>query len=571
MKMCDDNSKKNNLSRRNFLGSAVTLGAGAFLLDPIRALTEGVADGIIQRAYAESTGAVASRNYINIQLSGAPLRYQFDQWLRTSSTDLAIENATVRMSDNTIKRILNPMTCTAFTWGANGIVTPKMATTVFNNLIVPHLWTQSVYNSAGTKRPLTELLQNMLVVRGFGTGLDGHPFNIRAQQAPIGGVSTITGLVAENSKTTFDSVHWPDRGDTGIYFSSQGKSQTKATGTAPLNSLMEGFGTPSTTVARNLKTTYKDAMALAQARLKAYARSENTGAKLVAQNMNNATDMMAKGVGNIASYWNPAVARYQAAIEKSMREINIPGISEQEIISDESRSWSVGSGDITIISKGYDVRMALASVSMQNFAQSLALAEYLLKEGLAASIDLRADALLGLMILQKEFTSPAARNLSLDMHETGSNAAILFMNSYYRGLTAGILELKDQLGTARWENTVVQIQGDFGRSAKADGTGSDHGFNQMVTSAFSGAFTNGPIVVGNIKQSGSAEKYSGTQGMAAAIPGYNQKGMPSPSMAASTITALLGVPHNPFANTAAPLVSLSNGSLSALYPAKIVV
>ncbi|MNT35536.1 hypothetical protein D3C72_1715670 [compost metagenome] len=116
----------------------------------------------------------------------------------------------------------------------------------------------------------------------------------------------------------------------------------------------------------------------------------------------------------------------------------------------------------------------------------------------------------------------------------------------------------------------MQIQGDFGRSARADGTGSDHGYNQMVTSAFSGAFTNGPIVVGNIKQSGSEEKYSGTQGLAAGIPGYNQKGMPSPSMAASTITALLGAPHNPYANTAEPLVSLLNGRLSALYPAKIV-
>ncbi|MNK81512.1 hypothetical protein D3C87_1012550 [compost metagenome] len=568
--MCDDNSKKSSLSRRNFLGSAVTLGAGAFLLDPVRALTEGIADGVIQRAYAESTGAVASRNYVNIQMSGAPLRYQFDQWLRTNTTDLAIENGIVRKPDGSIERKLNPMTCTAFTWLANGTVTPKMATTVFNNVLVPHLWSQTVFNSAGAKRPLTELLQNMLVVRGFGTGLDGHPFNLLAQQAPIGGVSTITGIVAENTKTTFDSVQWPDRGDRGTYFSSQGKSQSKASGSAPLNSLMEGFGTPATTVARNLKTTYKDAMELAQARLKTYARSDNTGSKLVSLNMNNATDMMAKGVGNIASYWPAAVARYQAAIEKSMREINIPGISEKAIISDESGSWTMGTGDLTVISKEYDVRLALASVSMQNFAQSLALAEYLLKEGLAASIDLRADALQSLMILQKGFTSQASKTLGLDMHGTGSNAAILFMNAYYRGLTAGILELKDQLGAARWENTVVQIQGDFGRSARADGTGSDHGYNQMVTSAFSGAFTNGPIVVGNIKQSGSEEKYSGTQGLAAGIPGYNQKGMPSPSMAASTITALLGAPHNPYANTAEPLVSLLNGRLSALYPAKIV-
>lgn len=561
--MCDDKSGKNNLSRRNFIGSAVTLGAGAFILDPVRALTEGIADGIIQKAYAESTGTTASRNYINIQMSGAPLRYQFDQWLRTSASDLAL--ATVATT-----KAINPMTCNSFTWSSSGIVTPKLSTMTFNGVMVPHLWSQSVYNSSGAKRPLTELLQNMLVVRGYASGLDGHQFNILAQQAPIGGVSTISGLVAENSKTTFDSVQWPDRGGNGAYFSSAGKSQAKVTGTVPLTTLMEGFGSPASMAARNLKATYKESMELAQARLKAYARSENSGAKIVSQNMSNATDMMAKGVGNISSYWTAAVARYQAAIEKSMREINIPGISESAIVSDETNSWSVGTGDITIINKNYDVRTALASVTLQNFAQSLALAEYLIKEGFAASVDLRADALMGLSILQKGFTAAATRNLGLDMHATGSNAAILFMNSYYRGITAGILELKDQIGAAHWSNTLVQIQGDFGRTARSVGSGSDHGYNQMVTSAFTGAFTNGPVVVGNIKQAGHSASYDGTQGIAAPISGYNQNGMPTPSMAASTITSMLGVNHNPYANTASPLVSLTNGSLRALATAKIV-
>lgn len=561
--MCDDNSGKRNLSRRNFIGSAVTLGAGAFILDPIRALTEGIADGIIQKAYAESTGTTASRNYINIQMSGAPLRYQFDQWLRTSPTDIALANVASTGS-------LNMMTCNAFTWGSGGLVTPVMKTATINGVIVPHLWTQSVYSSDGTKRPLTDLLKNMLVVRGYASGLDGHQFNILAQQAPIGGVSTISGLVAENTKSTFDSVQWPDRGGNGAYFSSAGKSQAKVSGTVPLTTLMEGFGSPTNAAARNLKSTYKASMELAQARLKTYARSDNTGAKIVSQNMTNATDMMAKGVGSISTYWPAAVARYQKAIEASMREINIAGISEKEIVSDESPRWTMGTGDLTVINKNYDVRTALASVTLQNFAQSLALAEYLIKEGLATSVDLRADALQGLSILQKGFTAVATKTLGLDMHATGANAAILFMNAYYRGITAGILELRDQLGAAHWENTVVQIQGDFGRTARTAGSGSDHGYNQMVTSAFSGAFTNGPVVVGNIQQAGHNANYDGTQGIAAAIPGYNQNGMPTPSMAASTVTALLGAKHNPYANTASPLISLSGGMLKALSTAKIV-
>lgn len=567
--MCDNSSGNKPLSRRNFIGSALTIGAGAFLADPFRALTEGIADGIIQKAHAEATGTLASRNYVNIQMRGAPLRYQFDQWLRISNSDLALAKVAATQT-------LNPMTCTAFTWSSTGTVTPKLATTTFNGVIVPHLWSQTVYNSGGAKRELTELLQNMLVVRGYGSGLDGHPFNLLVQQAPIGGVSTISGVVAENSQTTFDSVQWPDRGVNGVFYSSKGKSQTRLSGATPLATLMAGFGKPGNMTARNLKSTHKEAMELAQARLKAYARSENSGAKIVSQSLTNATDMMAKGVGNIASYWPAAVPRYKAAIERSMREINIPGISEKPIRSDETPSWVVGSGDITIISKEYDVRDALINVSLQNFAESLAMAEYLIKEGLASAIDLRADALLGLNILQKNIASAVATNLDLDMHATGSNAAILFMNAYYRGLTAGILEFKDQIGATHWENTVVQVQGDFSRTAKSDGSGSDHGFNQMVTSAFSGAFTNGPVVVGNIKLGGydtkvkDVLKYDGTQGIAAAIPNYNQKGMPSPSMAAATVTTLLGVQHNPFVNTSASLVTLNSGVLKAEMTAKIV-
>lgn len=565
--MCNDSNKK-SFPRRKFLGSALTVGAGSFLLDPFRAVTEGIVDGFIQKAHAEATNTVAGRNYINLHMEGAPIRYQFDQWLRIHASDPALAKVT-----STGK--INDMICDSFTWNSANQVTPTQTPFTYKGLLLPHLWSQTVYNSAGTARPLTDLLNHMMVVRGFGTGLDGHQFNMMSQLAPIGGVSTISGLAAENSAKTFDSVQWPDRASYAIYYSSIGKSQSRLSGTTPLNTLMEGFGSPTYMNARTLKNANADAIELARARLAAYSRSENSGAKLVSQSLENAAAMMKKGVADIASYWAPAVARYKAAINKSMQTINIPGISNKPLVSDESVHWNIGSGDIITISKDVDARTILTSATtIQNLAESLALAEYLIKSNLSSSIEIRADAFQGLDAKAKTAltgTTPAnVKTLALDMHATGSNTVILLLNAYYRGLAAGLLEFIDQIGADTWANTVVHVQGDFGRSARSAGSGSDHGYNQMVTSAFSGAFTNGPVVVGNIKLQGTSTTYDGTQGLAAPIDGYVQKGAPTPTMAASNIAALLNVNHNPYQNTASPLVSLSGNTLTALATPKIV-
>lgn len=562
--MCNEsNNGKKSLSRRHFLGSAMTVGAGTFLFDPVRAVTESIADAFIQKAHAEATATQTARNYVNIQMGGAPLRYQFDQWLRTSASDVALGLVAAT-------KALNPMTCNSFNFDSSGKATPDYKTFSYRGVLVPHMFNHTVFNSKGAKRPLTDLLNHMLVVRGFGSGLDGHEFNMRVQITPIGGVSTIAGLVAENMQTSFDSIQWPDRGSRGVFSSSAGKSQSKLAGTKPLTSLMEGFADPTNKPLRNLKSNYAQAMELAQARLKAYGRTENTGSKIVSQNLTNASDMMKKGVSGLDSYWTAAVARYKAAIDASVREINLPGISDKPLISDEGVAWNVGTGDINKQSKERDIREMIAAASLQNYAESLALAEYIIKEGLAASVDLRADALQNLGMQLAGTSTVVSKALGLDMHATGSNSAIFLMTAYFRGIAAGLLEFMDQIGDAHWKNTVVQLHGDFGRTARTAGSGSDHGYDQMVTSAFSGAFNNGPIVVGNIKQGGYNATYDGTQGIGAAIDGYNEKGMPNATMAASTVTALLGVSHNPYANTASPLVMLSNGTLQALAKAKIV-
>jgi hypothetical protein len=197
-------------------------------------------------------------------------------------------------------------------------------------------------------------------------------------------------------------------------------------------------------------------------------------------------------------------------------------------------------------------------------AEGFALTEYVLKEGLVTSVELELGSL-GQITL-KENGAELKQGIINDMHLTGSISGVLLTTSFYRGIAAAILELADQLkatkinGTDLWSETVFQITSDFGRSARTDGAGSDHGFNQMVTSVYSGIIKE-PLVIGNIKQNGINNNYTGTQGLAAPIDNYNQAGSPTPLMPASTVANLLRVPKNPFQNLAAPLASESNGQV----------
>lgn len=68
-------------------------------------------------------------------------------------------------------------------------------------------------------------------------------------------------------------------------------------------------------------------------------------------------------------------------------------------------------------------------------------------------------------------------------------------------------------------------------------------------------------MVGNVYQNGAPSQYSGSQGIAAPINGYNQTGAPDPKMMASTVSQLLNVPSNPWINLAQPVAKLSGSKL----------
>lgn len=560
----------NKFDRRQFLQGGLIAGGSFLTPTPVERLLNLMTNGFIKNAHAETVGAVGVRNYVNVMMIGAPYRYAFDHWIRTSESDPIPD--------------FNPMVSTKYVTSNGRATGVQYSTFNYNGVLVPHMFSHNVTTTANPTKPLKDLLNNMMVVRGYGTGLDGHPFNASAQQTPVGGVSSIAGLAADHSAKTFEAIQWPDRGDFGNYVSLEGKALNKLSG-APLTNLMQGFGGPQggRVAGRNVKTRNRAAYDLAQERLSTFAKSDRSGASIVKKNLSNAAALMKIGVNDIDSYWPGAVARYQAVILKSMRDTgtgNLNGISDAGLYSQENNMWRLHVADGNrglVLNKDFDLRNSLGSVTVPgNWAEGLALIEYVLTKGLVTSIDVCLSESTNISLQEKDQSGTAMHFLIHDMHESGTMAGLFYTTAFFRGFASGLLELIDRLkatqinGKDVWSETVVQLMSDFGRSARSDGSGSDHGYNQMVTSVYSGAIKNGPFVVGNIKKAGHNGGYSGTQGIAAEIEGYNQKGMPTPTMAASSVAAVLRVPKNPYENLAAPLVEFNGEQLRVIKTAKIV-
>lgn len=553
------------MKRRQFFKNSSIL-ASPFVVDTFFAT---LVNSFCQQALAESNGQQTSRNYVNIMMPGAPMRYIFDHWLKTSESDGAIQ--------------YNAMTGNSYKYTGNAVSGVDVKYFTYNQMMVPHLFSQSVNLSSGAAN-ISSLLDNMLVMRGYGTGVDGHAANSMKQIAPLGGVPSLTGLVADNSSKTFEAIQVPSRNVFSSFVSKKGKALNILPINSSLKTLLEGFRNPIYGMeARALKDRNVQAFDKAKRNLASKGASNNPASEILNASLTNAETLMKKGINNLDGYMEEALPRYQRVIFEALRTVNIPGVSDKEIVTTANAigatapnrfQWGLQSGDIYLFGPDYDMREGIKNSVIALIAEGLAVAEYVINESLAQSVEIMAAGVDNFLVPRWEngstnYTTPVGpANLSmiLDQHATGAFPNVLVFNGYYRGLTAGVLELISKLKAKNnFTNTLIQFTSDFGRITRSGESGSDHGFNQMISSVIGGAITNGPYVVGNVLRSGVNGDYAGTQGLGAPITDYNQKGRPTPLAPAATVAELLNVEHNPYSNLAAPLVKIKNGKLEYQY------
>lgn len=543
-------------SRRRFLAHLGIGGAGIFLT-PYERFANALVDSLISKAYAEEINQVPSRYYVNVFFPGGPARFVFDHWMRTNASDPTLH--------------FNPMVATAFTNAGGRVNGLQYKTMEHGGLLVPHLFSQSVRTTAGAYN-LSNLLSNMMAIRGFSSGIDGHQFNLTTQMAPIGGISSMSGLAADISTRPFEAIQYPQRDSYHKFDSQKGKAINVIQTGTPLKTLFEGLLPSAGELARssNVKARNVAAFERAQSQLKALSATDATGSKVLKASIENARALLKKGVGDIDGYWTAAVARYRNLINESLRANNIPGISDFPIIPGAGPQWTFAMrGSQPDLSPDQDLRSILPNLHIGSLAENFALAEFMIRGDYASSIEIHMDAGIQNVTIKNAAGAMVTGNHESDMHTTGAYPALLMMNCFYRGVLTAVAEFQQSLqaqrtslGTTAWDDTVLHFVGDFTRIARLDGAGSDHGFNQLGTSVISGAFTNGPFVTGNILKGDATGHYGGTVGTATQIDDYNMKGPPRPVFAASQIAELMRLHENPFRNLANPVVKLSGNTLN---------
>lgn len=565
-------SSPKSSSRRGFLRDAGLILGGSLLasrLPPLEAMGK-----IATEAFFSKAGAATdySRYFVNINLFGAPNRWIFDHWLRTKP-------------GQTINA--NPMVTTRMSGGSvyNEAV---YATVNYKGVEVTPMWLTNAIGANG-ERSLSDLLDHMIVVRGYGSGQDGHPANLVRQTRPLNSLGSTSGYLAEQSTNLLRAVQYPASNLTG-YASQQGVGMTMlhdrsySNGHNLSEDLLFPFG------ARNgledlqkLRTRYDNVLAKARFELK--QRSLASSADSVAVDNESALKIIREGLDHLVTAWPALFAKYERIIMGTLRQRGVPGFSDKPVaalgddMSGDSPYGIDANADTYYMQPDHDLRSCFDSAVATRLIQSFALAEFVLTNKLSSVMEISMLNIDNLMAVFRRVThmpnSPFANPTSMafgyqtDQHRTGAVPATFMNAAIYRALASSILELTDRLKATpngagnMFDQTVIQVLQEFGRSPRITGGGSDHGWDNMVTSLFTGMHKLGPKVVGNISKTQTYNDfYAGTFGYKAPVVLHGQTVVPSPLHLASSMSSLLGLHHNPWGNLARPLFTESNGVIT---------
>ncbi len=520
--------------------------------------------GRIQAALAQ-TKEVELRNYVQIGMHGAPNRFCFDHFLKTRDSESMIQN---------------PMVHTQFGGGAPAgdpvYALEKHTRADGSTLLIPPLWNRGLRTSAGIRQP-HELLANMITIRGYGTGVDGHPTNAVRQTLPSTSQISIAGLAAQYSTRLFHAVSFPYNQSFSGFRSPTRRAPVTLRATAEANLvelLLDPFRQrPETSPLFGLRSRYADLMDHARHFLQTAFQSDPTTQRFSRDLAAEATKQISKGVSGLNENWGPTYNRYHSLVHEAARRLDIQGLSSQPLVNSKKtdRRFSLSATELRtpILDPGYDIRSGLATWSCNGMAQMFAFLEHVLKENLVTSLEVGGYMLTprGITIRTQGATHHVIH--SFDEHLTGSYCALMLDSAFFRALSTGLMELTAALqehaapnGKTVFENTVIHLTSEFGRSPREDGSGSDHGFNAMITSLLSGAIQGGPYVLGNILRTGlPGTAYSGTWGLTAPTKVGGANVNMNPAYVAATVSELLGSPHNPWANIAQPLAKIESGNL----------
>jgi hypothetical protein len=499
--------KKKKFGRRKFIKLAGQTGMIAAADPVVKQMLGSIYDGYINEAKAQG---ITPRNLVYFGMLGGATSWYFHNPLAPSPGD---QNLFLNGSKQVATRI-------------NGVSADQRGNPVYNleyattqvsrngkTLNMPHMFSWTMPHSNGGQRPTTDICENMLMIRGIEMDDNSHDFNQRKMYGPIPGEPSITGIGADASQTNLPFV---SVGDSPYFKSLKGTGEIKVSRSENnyISKIMEPFESPVANSFRG-NLSLRDRIYSALGVIKGHSGGENNFFKGLLDTREKAEAVIVAGISEFIQEFETARAKYENLIHRSIRNTNLPGLTDQplpgcqfpitvegdvEFKGNRSENgYRYATCQFQHYSKvmcGSDIRNYLTNISLRWLDKEFAMIEVLLKNNLCSTISCQLYAINDIewiygQNLSRSYDSSTntttfnitseepetSYSFGYDNHSGGYLISLLIYTLQYRAFASCLAELQDQLknvtysnGKNAWNETLVVLYSEMGRAPDDRGT-----------------------------------------------------------------------------------------------------
>lgn len=527
-------------NRRNFMKGA---SASAVSASKLGLISKVIYDGMFSKALASSNGTI--KKYLYFQQYGAPSRWVWDLPLTP---------------DGNMSKFIPCKSVGTRYKGTSRYTEVEYATHLVNGLHMPWMWQFDVAAADGGMRPMSDLMDGLMIIRGCSSTNPGHVAAQRLHYLPLGAKYSVTALASDVSSAPVPAI--AVGGSAFQYRSRKGSSPTLlrfgAGGINLIEALMTPFQKESLGGFEADQENLESAINSSRQSLDDLAKQNLSYAEALDASTKDALKMLNSDFGNLGNIYNILFGKYRDLCARSFtRNRNLVGVTDKPIGTTGTRGSEYYYGNGTA-SKA-DMREIIQHYTdMSVTAANFALAEFAMLNNITASLTMN---ILGIDGLSQGGNS----GQFFDEHSAGCMPNTLYHINSGMGYSACLIELISQLKAAdMYKDTVIDFSGEFGRIPQANGGGSDHSAEATSNTILSGAIE-GTHVVGNIIPNAGGQP--GTWGFQGTNPTYGKLNV---GHFAASIASLLGA-ESPVTAVPSIMILQPNGKFRPNLPTGTIV
>jgi hypothetical protein len=471
-------------SRRKF----VTLGAASAFLGMLYPVLQS-SKKLNKVSQLDFRNKVNDKNYIQINMYGAPTRWNFDSLLDPQGKGV----------------IHDPSVGTSFKDDLGNL---QFKQKKHGKYYLPELWDSSVAGLAVDQK-LSSLLPNMIFMRGVDPKTVGHPqSSVKTVRANMRGQS-LHGLNSNSSSSPLPSV---------------------LMGNNPATRAFRGDNRSAIHLSLTSKNLFKDLFKIfhnsssvetseVQGIIKKLKKKDPSYFK----NMQTSTELFFDEIDVFNDEYMRLFNKYTYLVSRTLHDIPIEGVNDFKQAGLKKKDFSKLSApldkfgrfalDSQHIAFGDDLREMFKTSNLGSLPHQFALTEFLITRRLSNSFLLTTPNEIGRLLYNVDNRSNASLSsfsngfykssnspfldISMDTHQTGSTINLYLTSMFFKGLGSCLVELVSALKRENiFDQTLIHLTSEFDRVPENNLAGSSHNDRAHSSSFISGKIRE-TSVIGN--------------------------------------------------------------------------